>query len=153
LTLLLSTFGICVVSALFPVVNAEAYLSALATVGDGSRLWGVAIAAALGQTCGKLVFFQIGRSSLGWGWVRRKIDSPTWQSRMARWQRRTQTNRWSVTALIAVSAVLGLPPLAVVSVLAGQLRASVTLFAIAVFTGRTLRFAAVFAGVSALTLP
>jgi membrane protein YqaA with SNARE-associated domain len=150
--LLLSTFGICVVSALFPVVNAEAYLGALATMGDGSHLWGVAVAAGLGQTCGKLVFFHVGRSSLSWGWVRRKIDSPRWQARVARWQRRTHDNPWAVTGLIGVSALLGLPPLAIVSVLAGQLRAPVAIFAVSVFVGRTLRFAAVFAGVSALDL-
>jgi membrane protein YqaA with SNARE-associated domain len=149
MTLLLSTFGICVVSALFPVVNAEAYVGALAAMGDASRMWSIAATAAAGQTCGKLVFFHIGRTSLNWRWVRRKTDSPKWQTRLARWQRRTHDNPWSVTGLIGVAAVLGVPPLAIVSVLAGQLRASVVMFAVAVFAGRTLRFAAVFAGISA----
>jgi membrane protein YqaA with SNARE-associated domain len=152
MTLLLSTFGICIVSALFPLVNAEAYVSALAAVGDGTQVWSVAAAAGLGQTCGKLVFFQIGRSSLGWAWVRRRTDSPRWQARLARWQRRTRDNPWSVTGLVGASALLGVPPLAIVSVLAGQLRASVVLFTVAVVAGRTLRFAAVFAGVSAVDL-
>ena len=150
MTLLLGTFGVCLVSALFPLVNAEAYLGALAAVGDGSRVWAVAAVAALGQTCGKLVFFGLGRSSLSWAWVRRKTESPKWQARTATWQRRTRDNPWSVTGLIGASALLGLPPLAIISVLAGQLRASLALFAVAVFTGRTLRFAAVFAGVSAV---
>ena len=148
--LLLGTFGVCLVSALFPLVNAEAYLGALAAVGDGSRVWAVAAVGALGQTCGKMVFFGLGHSSLDWGWVRRTTESPRWQARLATWQRRTQNNPLSVTGLIGASALLGLPPLAVVSVLAGQLRASLPLFVVAVFAGRTLRFAAVFGGVAAI---
>jgi membrane protein YqaA with SNARE-associated domain len=66
---------------------------------------------------------------------------------MARWQGRTQRNPATVFGLVSVSAVAGLPPLAVISVLAGQLRSSIALFVIAVFAGRTLRFAAIFGGV------
>jgi membrane protein YqaA with SNARE-associated domain len=152
MTWILATFGICLVSAVFPLVNAEAYLGALAATGDGSRVWAIAAAAAAGQTCGKLVFFALGRSSLSWAWVRRKTETPRWQARMARWQGRTQDNPWSVTGLVGVSALVGLPPLAVISVLAGQLRASLPLFTVAVLTGRTLRFAAVFGGVAAVNL-
>ena len=152
MTLLLATFGICLVSAVFPVVNAEAYLGALSAVGDGSRMWAIAAAAALGQTCGKLVFFGLGRSSLGWAWVRRRTESPKWQERMAVWQRRARHGPWSVTGLIGASALVGVPPLAIVSVLAGQLRASLPVFVVAVLAGRTLRFAAVFAGISAASL-
>lgn len=153
MTLLLATFGVCLLSAVFPLVNAETYLGALAAAGHGSHIWTVAAAAAAGQTCGKLLFFALGRSSLDWAWVRRKTESPRWQARMVTWQRRTQDNPWSVTALIGASAVLGVPPLAVISVLAGQLRASLPLFTVAVLTGRTLRFTAVLAGVSAVSLP
>lgn len=151
--LLLSTFGICLLSALFPLINAEAYVAGLAAVHEGSPLWPVALVGAFGQTFGKLAFFYLGRSSLNWGWIRRKTESPKWQARMARWQRRTQDNMWSVTGLISASAVLGLPPLAIISVLAGQLRAPVVPFVLAVFTGRTLRFAAIFAGIAAVNLP
>jgi len=150
--LLLATFGICLVSALFPLVNAEAYVGAVAVAYPGAYIWSLAAVAALGQTCGKVVFYFLGRSSLNWRWVRRRIDSPRAQARLAVWQRRTHDNPWTVTGLIGVSAVLGLPPLAIISVLAGQLRASLVLFTAAVFTGRTLRFGAVFAGISAVGL-
>jgi len=152
--LLLSTFGVCLLSAVFPVVNAETYVGALAAVGgDASRLWPIALIGAVGQTIGKVAFFYLGRSSLNWRWVRRKTESPKWQARMARWQRRTHQNPATVFGLVSVSAVVGLPPLAIISVLVGQLRSSIVLFVVAVFAGRTLRFAAIFAGIATLGAP
>lgn len=150
--LLLGTFGICLVSALFPLVNAEAYVGAVAVAYPGAFLWSFAVVAALGQTCGKLLFYLLGQSSLNWRWVRRRIESPKAQARLALWQRRTHDNPWTVTGLLGASALLGLPPLAVLSVLAGQLRVSLPLFTVVVLIGRTLRFAAVFAGISAMGL-
>lgn len=150
--LILVTFGACLVSAVFPLVNAEAYVGAVAVAYPGSSVWTLAAVAALGQTCGKVIFYLLGRNSLSWNWVRRKIESPKAQARLALWQRRAHDNPWTVTGLIGGSALVGLPPLAIISVLAGQLRAPLVLFTAAVFTGRTLRFAAVFAGVSVIGL-
>jgi membrane protein YqaA with SNARE-associated domain len=149
--LLLSTFCVALLSALFPLVNAEAYLAALAALGEHPGTWPVAAVAATGQTCGKVLFFQLGRSSLDWQWVRRRTDTPKWQAHLARWQRRSQGNPWASTGLVGASALLGLPPLAVISVLAGQLRVSLALFTVSVFVGRTLRFAAVLGGVALLS--
>ncbi|MGH3315719.1 MAG: VTT domain-containing protein [Nocardioidaceae bacterium] len=152
--LLLSTFGVCLLSALFPVVNAETYVGALAAVGsDASQLWPIALIGAVGQTIGKVAFFYLGRSSLNWRWVRRKTETPKWQARMERWQARTHRNPATVFGLVSVSAVVGLPPLAIISVLVGQLRSSIALFIVAVFAGRTLRFAAIFGGVALLGAP
>jgi membrane protein YqaA with SNARE-associated domain len=148
--LLLSTFGVCLLSAVFPPVNAEAYLGALAAIHHGSEIWLIAVAAALGQTCGKVVFFLLGRSSLNWAWVRKKTESAKWQARLARSQAMISGNRWSATALLLASAFLGLPPLAIISVIAGQLRAPLPLFVVAVFVGRTLRFAVVLGAVAAI---
>lgn len=150
--LLASTFAVCLVSALFPVVNAEAFLGASAAVGTGPAVWPIAAVAAAGQTCGKVVFFQLGKGSLRWRWVRRKTESTRWQARLQVWQRRARDNPWATTGVVGGSAVLGLPPLAVTSVIAGQLRASLLWFTVAVFTGRTLRFAAVLGGVAALNI-
>jgi membrane protein YqaA with SNARE-associated domain len=150
--LLLGTFGVCLVSALFPLINAETYVGALAVAEPEVQVWALAAVAGVGQTCGKLIYYFLGKSSLDWRWVRRKTDSPKWQARLAKWQRRTHDSPWTATGLVAVSAVLGLPPLAIISILAGQLRAPLVLFTVAVLTGRTLRFAALFAGVSAVHL-
>lgn len=63
--LILATFGYCVVSALIPIFNAEAYVGAVAAVFDNIGVWAVASAAAGGQMVGKLVYFVLGRSSIG----------------------------------------------------------------------------------------
>ncbi|HEV8055934.1 MAG TPA: hypothetical protein VGP51_05560 [Nocardioidaceae bacterium] len=150
--LLLTTLGICFVSALFPLVNAEAYMSALAVTSDDRAVWLLAITAGVGQMGGKIIWYQVGRSSLNWRWVRRKIDSVTWQARLTRWQGRVQGNRWSVAAFLATSAFFGLPPFAIISVLAGQLKVPFALFCATGLAGRILRFAAILGGISALNL-
>ena len=146
MTLLAATFGICLVSALLPLVNAEAYLGGVGVLHGEAELWALAAVAGLGQMAGKLVWYLLGRSSLGWGWVRRRTESTKWQSRLETWQRRTRGNPWLVGALVFVSAVLGLPPFAVIAVLAGQLRVPLVLFFLTGLAGRVLRFAAVLGG-------
>jgi membrane protein YqaA with SNARE-associated domain len=149
--LLLSTFGYCLLSAVFPLANAEAYLGALAaTDHGGSTVWLLAATASAGQTVGKVAFYSLGRSSLNWAWVRKKTETVKWQARLAKWQETIHGKRWAATALLLASAFLGIPPLAVVSVIAGQLKSPLPLFVVAVFVGRTMRFAALLGGVDAL---
>ena len=150
MTLLLSTFGVCFVSALVPLVNAEAYLGGVAVLSSNAGVWSLAATAALGQMAGKSIWYLLGRSSLGWGWVRRRTESERWQRAYATWQRRTQGSPWLVGALVFASAVVGLPPFAVISVLAGQLQVPLPLFLATGFGGRLIRFAAVLGGAAFL---
>lgn len=150
MTLLLSTFGVCFVSALIPLVNAEAYLGGVGLLSDDPGIWVLAIVAALGQMVGKVIWYQVGRSSLNWRWVRRKTESTKWQGRFETWQRRTRGNAWIAGLLVFVSAAVGLPPFAIIAVLAGQLRVPFVLFVLTGFAGRVLRFAAVLGGMSFL---
>jgi membrane protein YqaA with SNARE-associated domain len=149
---LLTAFAVCLVSAIFPLINAEAYVGALAAVDGGSHVWAIALAAGSGQTCGKVIYYLTGRGSREWRWTRRRKASPKWQARAERWELRIQHRRWTAAAVLAVSAVVGLPPLAILSVIAGRMRFSLPIFVAVVFVGRTLRFAALFAGVAALDL-
>jgi membrane protein YqaA with SNARE-associated domain len=135
-------------SALVPLVNIEAYLAVLAAVSGQGSVWMLALAAAVGQMCGKLLWYHIGASSLGWGWVRRKVEKPKARARLERWRTRTHQRPVAAGALVFVSALTGLPPFAVLSVLAGQLRMSLALFLGLGFAGRWLRFAGVLAGTS-----
>jgi membrane protein YqaA with SNARE-associated domain len=139
-TLILTTFGYCVVSALVPVVNAEAYVAGVAAVFDGFGVWSVALAAASGQMVGKVVYFLLGRDSLRWRWVRAKTESPKWRDALGRWQRRVGGNPWLGGLLLFVSAWLGVPPFAVMSVIAGQLRVPLAVFLAAGLAGRLGRF-------------
>lgn len=137
-----STFGFGVASALLPVLNVEVYLSALAAA-EPVDVWMIAVAAALGQMLGKIVYYYLGRSSLSWAWVRRKTDKPAFQDALARWQAKVEGRPWVAAGFVLLSASVGIPPLAIVSVLAGTLRMSLTMFVVVGFVGRLARFASV----------
>jgi membrane protein YqaA with SNARE-associated domain len=134
-------------SALAPIVNIEAYLAVRAAVSEGGAVWVPAFVAALGQMVGKLVWYRVGASSLTWGWVRRRIEKPKAMARLQLWRARTQERPVPAGALVLVSAVCGLPPFAVLAVVAGQLRMPLPLFLGLGLAGRWLRFAAVLGGV------
>ena len=135
-------------SALIPVLNIEAYLAIRAAVSDVDSIWALALAAALGQMLGKLVWYRLGASSLGWGWVRRKVEKPKAKARLELWRARTHQRPVVAGALVLVSGFSGLPPFAVLSVLAGQLRMNVMLFFTLGLLGRWLRFATVLGGMA-----
>lgn len=147
---LLATFVIGFASALVPLINIEAYLGVRAAVSWVDGLWLLALAAAVGQMVGKLVWYYLGASTLSWGWVRREMEKPKNAARLELWRRRTH-DRPAVTGLfVLVSALTGLPPFAVLAVLAGQLRMSVTLFCVLGLFGRWLRFWLVLYGADLL---
>jgi membrane protein YqaA with SNARE-associated domain len=133
-------------SALVPLVNIEAYLGVRASVSAVDSLWLLGFTAALGQMAGKVVWYYLGASSLEWAWVRRRIETPKAQARLERWRSRTQERPVLAGALVLVSAFAGLPPFAIVAVVAGQLRMSLTAFCTLGLLGRWLRFTAVLGG-------
>lgn len=135
-------------SALVPVLNIEAYLAIREAVSQVDSVWLVALAAATGQMVGKFLWYQMGASSLGWSWVRRKTEKPRAQARLALWRTRTHQRPVLAGTLVLVSAFSGLPPFAVLAVLAGQLRMSLALFLSLGLVGRWLRFAVVLSGMS-----
>lgn len=144
---LLAVLGIGFASALVPVINVEAYLGVLAVLETTTDVWVVSLAAAVGQMAGKLVWYLLGKSSLDWGWVRRRLDTPKQQARLERWRRRTDERPVIAGGLVLVSALVGFPPFAIVAVVAGQLRMNLALFLVLGLAGRWLRFAAVLGGV------
>lgn len=145
---LLATFGVGVVSAVLPLVNIEAYLVALGTTTTLSSLWLVAVAAGAGQTLGKIAWYEVARRSLSWPWVERKLGKPGAQARRERWHTRLAARPWLSGAVLFASATVGLPPLLIMAVVAGQLELSRTGFVVIVLVGRTLRFAAILGGLS-----
>jgi len=148
-TVLLATVGVCLVSAWVPVVNAEAYLGVVATQ-EPVAWWALALAATLGQMIGKIGFFLLGRQSLSWRWLARKM-AQTKLERWVDWMTRTADARpyasWSV---LLASAAIGIPPFAVISFLAGQVRVSLTAFVVLGSVGRFVRFAGIVLGVESL---
>lgn len=148
--LLLATFGVAVASALFPLINIEAYIAGVAALVHSFGIWPVSMVAAAGQAVGKVVWYQVGRSSMRWKYIQKKMASAGWQRQYVRIKARTDKQPWTGMALLFVSATLGFPPLAIMAVIAGQLQFHRVWFYLTTFVGRTLRFAAVLGGVSLL---
>ena len=139
------TLGYGLASALVPVVNAEAY-----AVLEGHRTGHAAVVVvvlAFGQTAGKLLLFQAARR--GTGRLNRRFArrnrSGRARARATRWAeslRRWLSNRRTGLPTVFVSAAVGVPPLALVSLAAGTADLRPWEFATACFVGRLLRFAA-----------
>lgn len=144
---IVTLFLLGIASALVPVINIEAYLAVRAAVTDLGSVWLLGFVAALGQMLGKLVWYRLGASSLDWRWVRRKVEKPKAQARLELWRRRTDERPLVAGALVLVSALGGLPPFAIVAVVAGQLRMRLELFLALGLLGRWLRFVGVLGGV------
>ncbi len=142
------TFGVCLVSALFPLVNAETYLIALGVATDPAGLWLIAFTAGLGQTVGKVIWYEVGRRSLTWSVTRRKLSNPKAQQLRKVWHDRLDARPVVSGAVLFLAATVGLPPLFVMAVVAGQLELNRVGFTVIVLIGRTLRFAAVLGGLS-----
>lgn len=126
-------------SALFPLLNAEAY--AVASVARSPWLLiPIALTLAIGQTVGKLILFEAARrgSSLR---KSRKGHSERGARRWMAWIQQALRDRRTALPLVFFSAGVGLPPLALVSIAAGSAGQSRPGFALMCFAGRTTRFA------------
>lgn len=127
-------------SAFVPLLNAEAYVAA-AVAGSPGLIIPIVIALTMGQTAGKLALFEAARR----GSHRFHSSSRFKALTSGRWATRIQNAlREPRTALpmVFISAGLGLPPLAVVSVAAGAAGQSRRGFALMCLAGRALRFTA-----------
>jgi membrane protein YqaA with SNARE-associated domain len=138
-------------SALIPIINIEAYLTLRAAVASVEQIWLLALVAGVGQMLGKVIWYYLGASALSWGWVRRRAETPKNAARLELWRARTHDRPVVTGLLVFVSAFTGFPPFAILSVLAGQLRMSLTLFLTIGLLGRWLRFAAVLGGAAWLS--
>jgi membrane protein YqaA with SNARE-associated domain len=139
-----SGLGYGLASALVPVVNAEAF--AVLAGGFGGHAPVVVVALALGQTAGKLLLFESARRGTGWlaGRFARRSRSGRAAARTARWAapiRRWLSGRRTGLPTVFISAAVGIPPLALVSLAAGTAGLGRWEFAGACLLGRTIRFA------------
>lgn len=123
----LGALGTGVASALVPVVNAEAYAVVAATRSHAWLAVVLVLALAAGQTAGKLVLFESARRGA------------------TRWAAKLTESRWAGRAtgppVVLLSAVVGLPPLAIVSLASGAAGQRRWLFGVLCLVGRTARFA------------
>lgn len=131
-----------VVSALLPLVNAEAYVLIALTRTNVATSLAVAIALAVGQTMGKLLLFEAARR--GTGRLHARL-SRHGEGRTERWRCRVcslMTRRRTGLPTVLASASVGLPPLALVSLVAGASEQKRCEFGAVCLVGRTARFVA-----------
>jgi membrane protein YqaA with SNARE-associated domain len=155
---LLTSIAFGAVSAVVPVVNAEAYVIASqvsAVVGPVP----VAIGIGAGQTIGKLLLFLGVRRGKEFAVFKQHgkpkrpprpapVGSARHRGRMTlnRMLDLVGTKRWGLP-IVALAAVIGLPPLYAVALLAGATKMRAGWFALVVLGGRVARFVLVALGV------
>lgn len=149
----LSATGVGFASALIPVINAELVVLSFAVSASTPTVVVAAVAVAVGQTCGKLVIFECARRTLsGRRWSRLTRRSHTPQRPTQGWQARAiglLESRGSGSAVVLASATTGLPPLLLVSAVAGAARMRRLDFAVCCLVGRSARFLLIGLGITA----
>jgi membrane protein YqaA with SNARE-associated domain len=126
-------------SALLPLINAEAYVLVTAASATSVTIAAVVVALAVGQTMGKVVLFETARR--GTGRARRKpapARAARWTERVGGWLRSNRTG----PPVVLSAAVVGIPPLAIVSVVAGAAHQRRGIFIPLCLIGRLTRFTA-----------
>ncbi len=141
----LAVAGLAVASALVPLINIEAIIVLAATQGRAPT-WLLVMGATVGQMVGKLLWYHGGRELDRFGFVARRMERPRAKASLARWRLRTEGRPWFCAGLLLVSAFTGLPPYAVLCVLAGTLRVPLAVFLVTGLVGRAVRFWVVIGG-------
>lgn len=134
--LVTATFIVSLVSALFPPVNTELFLLAVAAIAKPAALPAVLLAASVGQVAGKSVYYLAGR-----GFV--KLPLGRYKARFDEWSVRLGRSRRGVDLVMFSSSLWGVPPFLVVPYLAGVFKLRFHRFLFWGLLGRFLRFGAI----------
>ena len=145
---LLTSIGFGALSAVFPLANAETYVL-VSQVSATAGAVPVAIGISVGQTIGKVALFLGVRTGRRSTFAHRQRDrlrqKPVGLRRrrfrnvMRRLLLLVGTRRWGLP-IVLLAAVIGLPPLYAVALLAGATRMRIGWFAATVLIGRLARF-------------
>jgi len=138
-------FGLTVVSAIVPWVNAEIIVLSLPAVARSPlALAALVCIATAGQMVGKCVVYRAARRGA-------EAPSPKVRAQLAKWQARFDAHRWAPAVLVLWSSASGLPPFYVTTMLAGALKMNFPLFLAAGTVGRLVRFGGLVAGAAWFT--
>jgi len=130
------TFAFAFVSGIIPfVLNIELYLLAVAALTDASLVPIVGLATA-GQTIAKLILYFVGKGALNIKWVKKSAASKAAGAFAKR--------PGSGLGIVALSAVVGFPPLYGVALIAGTLRLPLAAFTVLIVIGRLIRFGGIY---------
>jgi membrane protein YqaA with SNARE-associated domain len=125
---------ISLVSAVFPIINAELAVVGLAAAVPNTNVFLLVSIATAAQMAGKSAMYWLGRKGTS-------VASTRYAAAIERWGHRFRGSRKSVGTLMFVSSASGLPPFYLVSTLAGAFRTSFLAFFALGFAGRFIRFA------------
>ena len=142
-----ATLGYCLFAGVVPILSSEVYLALLATRLSAAEVPGVALAAGAGQTAGKLVWYYAAVRTTRVPWLGRRLDRARRRPAYERWRARLVERPEVGVPLVFTSALVGLPPLVVTSVVAGAARMRPEWYAASVLAGRSLQAWAILAGV------
>jgi hypothetical protein len=153
----LTTAAVGILSAFVPFTPVEPYLiAAAATTGAAPITLGVA--AAAGQSAGKVLIFLAARGAIRSPWLQDRLSSarhpeinPPGRVRTMLAKPKAVTGRLVeslsrprlATPVLLVSAVTGFPPLLIASVYLARTPMRLTVFAATCMIGRTIRFVTV----------
>lgn len=137
-------------SALMPLVSIELYLSMVAGhLGLGHAVV-LSLLAAAGQTTGKLVWYTAGHRGAESRWMQKLQAKPKFGASYQTWVARVEGRPIYTTGAVTLGALTGLPPLLVMSVVAGTVRMRLPVFITACVIGRFGRFMAILLGMASI---
>jgi membrane protein YqaA with SNARE-associated domain len=145
----LGVAGLGVASAIIPLINIEAII-VLAASQDRAPGWLLVLGATVGQMLGKLLWYYGGHELDRFPFVARRMQRPRAKASMERWQQRSSGRPWFTAGLLFLSASVGVPPYAVLAVVAGALRVPLWIFMLTGLLGRALRFWVIIGGTAAI---
>jgi membrane protein YqaA with SNARE-associated domain len=143
----LAALAVGLLSAFLPFTPVEPYLIG-AVAATGAPPLALGVAAAVGQTAGKVVIFLGARGAIRSPWLQRRLGRrpPAAPGRLAR-PRAAGARLVAVLdrprqagGMLLVSAVTGFPPLLAASVYLGRTPMRLVVFAATCLLGRTIRF-------------
>jgi len=157
------------VSAVTPFLPVEAYVIGLAVAQSQTVAVSGAVAAAVGQTVGKVVLFYTARGAATSSWLQRLRDRGAKEAAeitaaeqageeppggpvkralrpVGRWLKRVNavgirllSGRWG-PGVVLLSGAVGIPPLLAIAFYAGTSKMNIRAFVVACLLGRTVRF-------------
>lgn len=136
LALWLTTFAVCVVGSIVPLINTEIYLISVSALSPPEFVVPLVIAATVGQMSGKVAMFYAGRGILN-------LKSERVRSRVHAVRDRMNSRPKLAKFTLFSSATLGLPPLYVVSIACGTVGMGLLSFLVIGSIGRLIHFAVV----------
>jgi membrane protein YqaA with SNARE-associated domain len=132
-----SCYFLSFISALVPWMNGEVLMLSLSAIPHSpDRLAGLVVLASAGQMTGKCILYWVGRGAIPMknGRIAKAVNS--WRERFERSSKKTM-------GLVFVSAVFGIPPFYIISILSGTFRLSFSQFIAVGACGRLLHFGAI----------